>query len=195
MARRKRRGHGEGSIYQRRDGFWVGAITVGYTPTGAQKRVVIYGRTRQEAAAKLAELAAQHHKGLLPSPEAITVRECCRTHSPVRGLILSCLSGHPLEGLDGVEVPNPPDVPIGSLGARAAGAYFPWGFREASPWLASLPHGSQGQGQEGQGRAQAHGQGKAVEEKGVEEARQGTPQVEGRHVGPAHPGPPPSRRP
>ena len=71
----RRRGRGEGSVYRRKDGLWVGAITVGYTPTGQQKRLVVYGKTRQEAAAKLAEKLALYHRGALPQPEAITVRD------------------------------------------------------------------------------------------------------------------------
>jgi hypothetical protein len=43
----RRRGRGEGSIYRRKDGLWVGAITVGYTSTGRQKRLVVYGKTWQ----------------------------------------------------------------------------------------------------------------------------------------------------
>jgi hypothetical protein len=60
----RRRGRGEGSVYRRKDGLWVGAITVGYTPTGRQKRLVVYGKTRQEAAAKLAEKLALYHWGV-----------------------------------------------------------------------------------------------------------------------------------
>lgn len=72
---RRRRAPGEGSVYRRKDGKWVGALTVGYGPTGAQKRVVVYGRTRQEAAQKLAEKVAALRRGTLPTPESVTVRE------------------------------------------------------------------------------------------------------------------------
>lgn len=72
---RRRRAPGEGSVYRRKDGKWVGALTVGYGPTGAQRRVVVYGRTRQEAAQKLAEKVAALRRGTLPTPESVTVRE------------------------------------------------------------------------------------------------------------------------
>jgi integrase len=41
---RKRRTNGDGSVYKRQDGYWVGAF---YTQTvsGARKRVVVYGKT------------------------------------------------------------------------------------------------------------------------------------------------------
>ncbi len=70
----RKRPPGEGSIYQRKDGLWVGAITVGYTPRGNPRRKVVYGRTRQEVARKLAELQVLHHRGLLSEPSQITVR-------------------------------------------------------------------------------------------------------------------------
>ncbi|MBW6396157.1 tyrosine-type recombinase/integrase [Thermus sp. SYSU G05001] len=75
MARRKR-APGEGSVYQRKsDGLWVGAVTVGYDVRGNQRRIVVYGKTRQEAARKLAEKVAALNRGMLPAPEAITVRD------------------------------------------------------------------------------------------------------------------------
>jgi integrase len=49
MAREKRRGHGEGSIYQAKsDGRWVAALIL---PSG--KRKYLYGKTRKEAAERL----------------------------------------------------------------------------------------------------------------------------------------------
>ena len=55
MAQR-RRGRREGSIYQRSDGRWCGALTIGATETGRPRRKVVYGRTRREVAEKLVEL-------------------------------------------------------------------------------------------------------------------------------------------
>jgi hypothetical protein len=49
----KRRGHGEGSTYQRKDGVWVGVATVGRTPEGKQKRKYIYDRRYDEVRKKL----------------------------------------------------------------------------------------------------------------------------------------------
>ena len=49
MAREKRRGHGEGSIYQAKsDGRWVAALIL---PNG--KRKYLYAKTRKEVADKL----------------------------------------------------------------------------------------------------------------------------------------------
>ena len=61
MAKKKvisktRRGNKEGSIFQRKDGRWVGAATVGYDENGKVKRKFIYGKTRMEVADKLVAL-------------------------------------------------------------------------------------------------------------------------------------------
>lgn len=58
-----RRGHNEGSIYQRADGRWVGAVHLGWDETG-RKRKVVYGKTRAEVAQKVAKLVNDHQKGL-----------------------------------------------------------------------------------------------------------------------------------
>jgi integrase len=71
---RKRRGHGEGGVFQREsDGRWVGSLTVGRTPAGKQKRRVIYGKTKAEVLAKLRAIQNQVDAGLLADPSALTV--------------------------------------------------------------------------------------------------------------------------
>lgn len=53
----KRRGHGEGSIYQRsRDGKWCAVIDLGRGPDGKRRRRTVTADTRQGAARKLREL-------------------------------------------------------------------------------------------------------------------------------------------
>lgn len=56
MADRQRRRRWTGSVYQRKDGRWVASLTYP-TPRGEKRRrKLIYGRTREEAEAKLAEV-------------------------------------------------------------------------------------------------------------------------------------------
>lgn len=50
---RKRRGRGEGSVYQRGDGMWVTSVSLGYTPSGRRRRKALYGRTKAEVLGKL----------------------------------------------------------------------------------------------------------------------------------------------
>jgi integrase len=63
----KRRGQGEGSIYKRADGRWVGAVNLGWE-AGKRRRKVVYGRTRAEAARKAREALSAHEKGLPTAP-------------------------------------------------------------------------------------------------------------------------------
>jgi hypothetical protein len=55
-----RRGRGEGSIYRRKDGRWVGQYDL-CTDIG-KKTKYIYGKTRKEVAAKLAKAMADRHQ-------------------------------------------------------------------------------------------------------------------------------------
>ncbi|MCL2638438.1 MAG: site-specific integrase [Oscillospiraceae bacterium] len=52
----KRRGNNEGSIYQRKDKRWCGAVTVGYKTDGKPIRRTIYGTSRQEVAKQITAL-------------------------------------------------------------------------------------------------------------------------------------------
>ena len=58
-----KRGNAEGSIYQRKDGRWVGQYTV-HTANGPKLRY-LYGKEREEVAAKLIEALAQRNKGII----------------------------------------------------------------------------------------------------------------------------------
>jgi integrase len=69
----KRRGNGEGSIYQRKDGRWFGQYTV-YTAKGPKYRY-IYGKTRAVVAEKLTKAMADRDGGSLFDAVGITVGE------------------------------------------------------------------------------------------------------------------------
>ncbi|WP_027718427.1 Arm DNA-binding domain-containing protein [Desulfovirgula thermocuniculi] len=56
-----KRGHGEGTIYKRKDGCWEAKARIGYDPaTGRLKRLTRYFQTRKEAQEWLAQ--GQHEK-------------------------------------------------------------------------------------------------------------------------------------
>jgi integrase len=61
--RQKRRKRGEGSVFQRHDGLWVGVLHVGYRD-GRRQRKTVYGKTAEEAAAKLRKEQANRDNGL-----------------------------------------------------------------------------------------------------------------------------------
>ncbi len=69
-----KRGNGEGSIYQRKDGRWVGSVHV-LTPDGRRVRKSAYGATRKEVAAKLTELISKTQKGQAVSEDTRRVGE------------------------------------------------------------------------------------------------------------------------
>lgn len=69
--KRKRRGQGEGSVYQRAsDGLWMAAVTL---PGGGRKTVS--ARTQQDAIAKRDAIKASIARGVLP--DSATVAEWC----------------------------------------------------------------------------------------------------------------------
>jgi integrase len=69
----RKRGNGEGSITKRKDGRWMARYTV-YTAKG-QRRRTVYGRTRKEAADRLAEALSDGAAGIVYEDEGMTVGE------------------------------------------------------------------------------------------------------------------------
>jgi integrase len=67
-----RRGPGEGTVYQRADGRWVGSVTLGWGSAGRERRSV-YASTQAEALAKLRALKAQTASGLPVVDQRTTV--------------------------------------------------------------------------------------------------------------------------
>jgi integrase len=71
---KKRRGRGEGGIYQRDDGRWCACLDLGWL-NGKRNRKYIYGATRKEVADKLHALKEQHLKGLPVDSPKVRVGE------------------------------------------------------------------------------------------------------------------------
>jgi integrase len=65
--KRRHRPNGDGSVYKRKDGYWVGAFYA-RTASGAHKRVVVYGKTLAEARNKLGQAQHQARVGI-PVPD------------------------------------------------------------------------------------------------------------------------------
>jgi len=66
-ATKRRRINGDGSVYRRKDGYWAGAFYA-RTTAGRRKRVVVYGKTLQEARDKLLKAMQQARAGI-PVPD------------------------------------------------------------------------------------------------------------------------------
>jgi integrase len=66
----KQRGHGEGSIYQRRDGRWAASLTL-----EGGKRKTFYGKTRKEAYDKLKSAQHELQEGMLVTGPKQTLKQ------------------------------------------------------------------------------------------------------------------------
>jgi integrase len=70
MKKRRQRGHGEGSIYQREDGRWVASIVL-----EDHSRKYYYGQTRKEAHEKLKNAQHEYAQGILATGPQQTVKQ------------------------------------------------------------------------------------------------------------------------
>jgi integrase len=66
----KKKANGEGPIYQRKDGRWVGVVT---PPVGKRKNY--YGKTRSEVQKKVTSALHGLHQGKMPVPERETTSQ------------------------------------------------------------------------------------------------------------------------
>jgi len=62
----KRRGHGEGSVYQRADGYWVGAVEAGRTSDGRRRKARVVRKRKADVLAALDDLRRQVGYGVVP---------------------------------------------------------------------------------------------------------------------------------
>src|SRR5262245_2430115 len=74
MARR-RRGRGEGGIYQRADGMWAGTADLGYDEHGKRRRKFVYAGTKAECLDKLRKLQTDVSLGNLADVEKFTLSD------------------------------------------------------------------------------------------------------------------------
>src|SRR5689334_9603054 len=77
----KRRGNGEGSVYQRKDGLWVAEITL-----VGRKRRYIYGKTRKEVQERLKIALREQQQGTLITTPRQTVEQFLKYWLEVRNL-------------------------------------------------------------------------------------------------------------
>src|SRR5437660_11632509 len=59
-----RRGHHEGSIHERKDGYWTAVVDLGRGPDGKGRRKQYYRKTRREVAEQLKSALSDQQKGL-----------------------------------------------------------------------------------------------------------------------------------
>ena len=71
--RRKRRGNGEGSIYQRADGRWCATHSVGCAPDGRRRRQTIFGESKEDVQNQLASARSKMLEGAFTEPSKLRV--------------------------------------------------------------------------------------------------------------------------
>ena len=71
----KRRGRGEGSVYQRGDGTWTASISLGAGVDGKRRRRTLYAPTKNELLEKLRKMQHSADRGQLPDVVSLTVGE------------------------------------------------------------------------------------------------------------------------
>ncbi len=69
----RRRGNGEGSIFQRADGRWVARLAIGYDHDGKRLRKTVYGHTKREVQDELNRLQHRKSTGTLAATTKVTV--------------------------------------------------------------------------------------------------------------------------
>lgn len=67
-SRPRKRSNGDGSLYRRRDGLWAGAFDVP-TVSGRRRRIVVYGKTREQARDKMNKAMQDARAGMLVPDE------------------------------------------------------------------------------------------------------------------------------
>lgn len=72
---KRRRGYGEGSVFQRADGRWCGVVSLGYGGDGKRRRKVVYGDTKTGVQQELRKLQTSADAGTLGDAGRLTVGE------------------------------------------------------------------------------------------------------------------------
>lgn len=70
-----RRGNGEGSIVRRKDGRWMGVVTLGKNADGSPRRKSVYGKTRKEVAEKMTVILSELQSGGYKEPSKMPLGE------------------------------------------------------------------------------------------------------------------------
>jgi len=70
-----RRGSGEGSIYQRKDGRWCAQVSLGYKPGGKPHLKLLYGKTRNEVSEAMKRTLRDQQLGLAITSDRQTLAQ------------------------------------------------------------------------------------------------------------------------
>ena len=104
---RKRRGRGEASVFERADGQWVGAISLGYDDKGKRNRKTVYGSTKGEVQEKIDDLKNDARAGILPDAKRLTV-----SHNRRGAGLTSRCNGTSIQSAKSFRITRPPSLPL-----------------------------------------------------------------------------------
>lgn len=70
-----KRSNGEGSVYKRKDGRWMGSMSIGRNDEGKIIRKTVYGKTKKEVILKMDNTKHELNIGSYIEPDTITIEE------------------------------------------------------------------------------------------------------------------------
>ncbi|HEV2067726.1 MAG TPA: hypothetical protein VGR08_12910 [Thermomicrobiales bacterium] len=73
--KKRRRGHNKGSIYQTKEGTWRGALSIGWSADGTQRRKYMSGKSRAEVNRKITKLLHEQQRGMPIAGASPTVEQ------------------------------------------------------------------------------------------------------------------------
>ena len=119
VSNRRRRGRGEGSIYQRADGRWTAAVTIGTDQNGRQVRRYVYGGTKGEVQKQLAAIQHSAMTGTLTEPSRATLGQYLAEwlENSVRSTVRVSTYRNYKRSVDNHITPNIGAVPLAKLSA------------------------------------------------------------------------------
>jgi integrase len=74
-----KRGNGEGTIVKRKDGRYMGSVTIGRDINGKLKRKTVYGKTKKEVQEKLNDLSKQIYTDSYFEPSSLKLNDWLKT--------------------------------------------------------------------------------------------------------------------
>jgi hypothetical protein len=85
--------NGEGSLYQRASGRWVGAVTLGFDANGRPVRKTVTAKTKTERRQELKDLQERLDDGYTPPAREETLAPALRFGENLRGVTAPNVSG------------------------------------------------------------------------------------------------------
>jgi integrase len=121
----KRRGRGEGSIFQRADGLYVSSVSLGYDGNGKRRRKTVYGQTKAEVQQKLRQLQDKADRGQIADAPNLTLGAYLQSWlAAIRGSVSDGTHGYYEEHVRLHITPRIGGTKLAALNAAAVQAFY-----------------------------------------------------------------------